>query len=315
MVRNYWEEKKHTKKCFITLTYKEQPFFLVRKDVQDFIKRFRYEINKEYYKKLRNVRKALQGDELINWKEDHKNELIKVRIYYAGEYGTRHGRPHFHIIMYGWEEDKLRYSGMSKRTNTLYYSKTIAKCWKLGKHTYQNFNEHEAPYIALYNTPKEAFKKSYKMTLEKAKKIRPLVYKLITNKGQRRNLLDELKKIEKILQEEKEKYYLIKEFNGWSLALGWEKFEEQYNKAEKYVFTEYIENKQIATPSPWIKKLANLGDIQAAEEMFRREKDIEQSANEAEERIKNLNRLKEKRKKEKLDWVEQDRKNGETTAF
>lgn len=72
------------------------------------------------------------------------------------------------------------------------------------------------------------------------------------------------------------------------MALGWEKFEEQYNKAEKYVFTEYIENKQIATPSPWIKKLANLGDIQAAEEMFRREKDIEQSANEAEERIKIL---------------------------
>lgn len=317
VVRNAYEEKDHVKKCFITLTYKEQPFFLVRKDFQDFMKRFRFEINKEYYKKLNNVKKGLSGEELKLWKEDHKEEFIKTKIYYCGEYGTKHGRCHFHAIIYGWEDENPRYLGVNKKSNIIYQSTIIQKTWGLGRTSYQKFGEHEAPYMSLYSTPQEEFKKSYKMTMEKAKKIRKLIY---GRKGeitpQYQNLLLELEKITKKLEEEKEKYYLIKEFNGWSTALGWKNFERQYDQQRHYVFEEYVGGSaKYATPSPWVKKLANMGDIQAAKEMFRREAIIVQSKNEEEEMLKNLAKEQEKRKKELIEWQERGRKNGETSDF
>ena len=149
------------------------------------------------------------------------------------------------------------------------------------------------------------------MTLEKAKQIRKAARKIISNDRQRKNLQKELAEIEKTLKESKKKYFLIKEFNGWSQALGWAKFEEIYNKSQTYIFEEYIEDKIFATPSPWVKKLANMGDIRAANEMFRREAETKQAATEAEEKAKNQNRLVSKRKKEHLEWQENGRKNGE----
>ena len=101
VIRNYYEEKTTNKKCFITLTYKDNPIFLVRKDLIDFVKRFRFEINKEYYKKYNNVKIGLSKEALEIWKEEHKNEYIKTRIFYSGEYGTVNGRSHFHVIIYG----------------------------------------------------------------------------------------------------------------------------------------------------------------------------------------------------------------------
>lgn len=311
VIRNAYESKAHDKKCFITLTYAENPIFLVRKDLQDFMKRFRFEINKEYYKKYNNVKKGLSKEALKIWKEDHKNEFTKVRIFYAGEYGTVKGRSHFHVIIYGWEDEHPRYLDINKKTNILYQSDIIHKCWGLGRTSYQAFGDHEAPYVALYNTPQEAFKSAYKMTMDKAKAIEKKANNLIRNKKQRENLLIELKSIKEELAKSREKYYLIKEFNGWSQALGWNEFEKEYNQKSFYNFEEYIEDKCYATPSSWIKKLANQGDYQAALEMFRREEEIIQSANEEEERQKNLNRTQEKRKKELLEWHENGRKNGE----
>lgn len=333
VIRNAYEAKCHDKKCFVTLTYAENPIFLVRKDLQDFMKRFRFEINKEYYKNLKKEEKkfrakikkwkkkgSILSEKTIRkwlkiktqpWREEHKEEYIKVRIFYAGEYGTVKGRSHFHVIIYGWEDENAKYLDINKKTNILYQSDIIHKCWGLGRTSYQAFGDHEAPYVALYNTPQETFKSAYKMTMEKAKEIEKKADNLIRNKKQRENLLIELKAIKEELAKSREKYYLIKEFNGWSQALGWEQFEKEYNKQSFYNFEEYFEDKIFVTPSPWVKKLANEGDIQAAMEMFRREEEIIQSANEEEERQKNLNRTQEKRKKELLEWHENGRKNGE----
>lgn len=311
VIRNYYEAKGTDKKCFITLTYRENPIFLVRKDLQDFIKRFRFEINKEYYKKYNNVKKFLSKEALEIWKEDHKNEFIKTRIFYAGEYGTAKGRSHFHVIIYGWEDENAKYLDINKKTNIIYQSEIIEKCWGLGRTSYQKFGDHEAPYIALYNTAQEDFKKSYKMTMEKAKAIQQKARGIITNDRQRQNLMTELVEIMKELETSKKKYLLIKEFNGWSQALGWKEFEKEYDKSSNYVFEEIIEGKAFATPSSWVKKLANSGDYKAAQEMYRREAEIIDSATEQEERTKNQNRMVSKRKQEVLDWAENGRINGE----
>ena len=278
--RNHFESKAHTKKCFITLTYAETPYFLVRKDLVNFLKRLRARIDE------------------------------KIRVFYCGEYGGQRGRAHFHIIIYGWEDPKASYLGINNKGNICYESKIIHDTWKKGRTSYQTFNDHEAPYIALYNTAMDEFKKSYKLTREKVKAIRASIE---GKKGEQyKNLQEELNEAEKALIEEKGKYYLIKEFNGWSLALGWEKFQEDYLKQQYNDFQVHIEDKSFACPTPWVKKLANLGDIAAAEEMFRREAEIIQSATDEEERLKNLYATYEKRKKEIIEHHEKkDRKNDE----
>ena len=66
--------------CFLTLTYNQEnaPWVsdshatLVKKDVQDFMKR---------------LRKCL--------------EPAKIRYYLCGEYGETYGRPHYHVIVFG----------------------------------------------------------------------------------------------------------------------------------------------------------------------------------------------------------------------
>ena len=285
VIRNYYEEKRHKKKCFITLTYAENSCILVRKDLQDFIKRLRTYI-------------------------ERKGSKEKFRYFYCGEYGERNGRPHYHLIIYGWEDNEAKYLGWSGKKQICYRSSIIEECWGLGRTSYQSFSTKEAPYIALYNTPQETFKHAYKMTRKKAKKLENYARNnLHMPKHQRNNLLAELKQIKSELDEEEAKYKLIKEFNGWSLALGWEEFENEYINEKAHTWQVYIEDKEFVVPSPWVKKLANMGDIEAAQEMYRREELIQQSATEEEEALKSLTKHIEKETKEKLIKANDTQKN------
>ena len=313
VVRNWYESKSHDRKCFITLTYAKQPFFLVRKDMQDFMKRFRYEINKEYLEGLKKEKRRLSHlkgriiyeEKIEKWKEDHKELYTKVRFFYSGEYGTK-GRPHFHLIIYGWDDPKAYFIGVNKKINAIYESETIKKSWGLGRTSYQDFGDFQATYISLYATPKETFKKAYKLTKEKCNHIREIVDKKIDyySSGQRVNLLNELDYYKKLLEDEKKKYILLREFNGWSISMGWEEFFKSYEKDNKYTFIEYIYDKEYATCSSWLKKLANkYGDIAAAEELFKREKEQYKSASEEEERRRNQGREQAKKVKEIKEYI------------
>ena len=278
VVRNFYEEKAHEKKCFITLTYRDNPYIIVKKDLQDFMKRLRFNLDKT------------TGE--------------KIRAFSAMEYGELNNRPHAHLIIYGWEDNKPKYLDINNRKNIVYQSELIQNIWKLGRTSYQPFYENEIPYIALYETSQETFKKSYKMTMEKNKQLEKLATK-IKNKRQRENLYKELKEQRELLVKEKEKYLQIKERNSWSIALGWEKFFKEFEQnPNNYPFIEYIQDKEFVTPSPWVKKLANMGFPSAIEEMYRREQMIEQSANEKEEKVKNLLKLQDRKKREIMDWNE-----------
>jgi hypothetical protein len=277
VVRNYYEDKAHTRKCFLTLTYEHTPYILVKKDLQDFKKRLRINLDRT------------TGE--------------KIRIFDAGEYGTLKGRPHFHLIIYGWDDEHAKYIGMNKKKNLLYRNDMIQKTWGLGRTTYQPFDSHQVPYLAMYESPKETFKKAYKLSQENGKiLIKKVQDNIRMPKAQRENLYKELN--EKLLQieNEKTKYMAIKEFNSWSLALGWQEFEKEYYKQNNYAFMEYIEDKEFCTPTPWVKKLANMGDIAAAQEMFRREQLLQMSKSEEEERIKNSLMITAKKKAKIMDW-------------
>lgn len=89
--RLYAEQKLHAKSCFITLTYDDENlsrrlrksevtafYSLDKKELQDFMKRLR------------------------------KNSGVKLRFYGVGEYGEHTHRPHFHLIVFGLDENDER---------------------------------------------------------------------------------------------------------------------------------------------------------------------------------------------------------------
>lgn len=282
LVRNTYESKRWDKISFVTLTYAETPYILLKKDLQNFIKRLRRHID-------------YRGGE-------------KLRYFAAGEYGLLNGRPHFHILIYNWNDTKAKYLDINKKQNILYKSEIIHKVWGKGRTSYQEFEPHEIPYISLYETPKEQFKRAYKMTLTKANTLRRLAKSNSAMSDEtKKNLYKELNEIEKVLKKSKEEYLAIKEFNTWSTALGWEKFLEEYNSAPVHDFNCYIDDKIFAIPSPWVKKLANEGDIQAIEEMKRR---TEEETEKSEEQLKaknetNVNAI---RKNDILSWKDKKTK-------
>lgn len=280
VVRNHFESRSHERACFITLTYAENPYIIIKKDFVDFMKRLRITLDRT------------TGE--------------KIRYMASHEYGARNGRPHHHAIIYGWDDNETSFLTINKKKKLVLKSELIEKCWGLGRTSYQEFNTNntkEISYITLYNTPQEAFKKGYKMSREKLKQLLEISRTSARfDDKQRKNLQDELLSIQAEMDEKKLKYKLLRESNSWSIGLGWEEFEKEYYQSKNYVFEHYIDEYAFVTPSPWVKKLANMGDIAAAEEMRRREEELEQSATEHDEIIKNTQRVMDKRKKEIEKW-------------
>ncbi len=247
VIRNTYESKSYDNIAFITLTYKDNPHFLIKKDLQDFFKRLRSYLS---YNKLNS----------------------DIRYFACGEYGEKRGRPHYHIILYGFKDDNLKYLGLNKKGNMLFSSPIIEKCWSLGRSTYQVFSPYEIPYISLYTSPNETLKHCYVSSIEDTKNLIKQLKNDKQNPISRLNVIRTLEDAVNKRAAEREKFIAIKEFNLWSLSLGWKEFYKAYKVNDFYDFNEFIEDKQFSTPSSWVKKLANLGDIQAANEMFRRER-------------------------------------------
>lgn len=281
-IRNYYEEKAHEKKCFITLTYENSPLILVKKDLQDFMKRLRINLDRS------------TGE--------------KVRMFGAGEYGSLKGRPHFHVILYGWQDDSSKYLGINKKGNILYQSELIQESWGLGRTSYQKWEPKEIPYTAMYATPKEQFSRAYKLNMEKVRKIKDYTYSSHLTKSQRNNLYAELDEAVKAMETSKKEYYVIKEYNTWSQGLGWEMFKQEYEKQPIKCFSEYIEDREFVTPTPWVKRLANAGDKEAAKEMFKRESLIKTMPTEEEERIRNIMQIYGRKKIEVINWNDEKTK-------
>lgn len=76
------ESLSHKNKCFITLTYRDDKNGtqqVDKKELQNFIKRLRYE-----------------------------NPKNNIKYYAAGEYGEKKGRAHYHAVILGWKPNDLK---------------------------------------------------------------------------------------------------------------------------------------------------------------------------------------------------------------
>lgn len=264
LVRNYYESKRHKKKCFITLTYAKNPIILVKKDLQDFIKRLRFHLAKEN---------------------------IQIRYFGCGEYGTKKGRPHYHLIIYGWEDNNAKFIEWNDKGFAVFQSEIIQQTWGHGRTSYQDFANEQIGYVALYVTSNH---NSYlpKLKIDELKKQ--------IKETKNRQTIQYLERRLKELEQKKQQYYSVKEFCVWSIGLGFDEFIKE-NKGE--VWIEYINDKEFITPSPWVKKLANEGDFYAYNEMQKR-KNFEKDRAETVDGRKAFkeNKAKENDAKTIIDW-------------
>ncbi|QCS36183.1 replication initiator protein [Capybara microvirus Cap1_SP_151] len=108
-IRNYFESEKYDQKCFITATYNEFkcPRFLVKKDLQLLIKQIRRYI------------------------DYHISSDMKIKYFACGEYGGQFGRPHFHILLYGFcfPKDHILKDENGKKE---YISLKLTELWNRG---------------------------------------------------------------------------------------------------------------------------------------------------------------------------------------
>lgn len=121
------ESTQHESNHFITLTYRPEalihrpnPFTLVKKDHQDFVKRLR--------------RRTGQ----------------KIRYYHCGEYGTKLSRPHYHTLFFGLHLNDLKLYSRGKHGDRLYTSELINDTWGHGYAPIGKVTMQSAAYCAGY---------------------------------------------------------------------------------------------------------------------------------------------------------------------
>lgn len=129
------EAEMHEKNCFLTLTYNNENLpedgSINMDHLQLFIKRLR--------KKL--------GDK-------------KIRYYACGEYGDKMERPHYHMILFGYdfvdkvfhhvsESSSNRYNNLSN-CNKVYVSEILSDIWKMGFCAIGEVTMESCGYVARY---------------------------------------------------------------------------------------------------------------------------------------------------------------------
>ncbi len=136
-IRSSLELQKYKQACCLTLTYREKDLpenaVLRYKDVQDFIKRLRWHLKK------------------------HTGQNPNIKYLCACEYGKKHLRPHYHIVIFGYFPPdvpfyggKLRPYKITSKGSQLFKSKFINNLWSKGFVDVGLVNHQTCRYVAQY---------------------------------------------------------------------------------------------------------------------------------------------------------------------
>ena len=118
------ESEQHIHNCMVTLTYDNEhnDNELHKRDLQLFLKRLRKHIFPS-----------------------------KVRYFGCGEYGSKGGRPHYHLCLFGWRPDDLEYFFTSPKSGEkIYTSEILSKIWGNGYVSVGELTMQGALYSSLY---------------------------------------------------------------------------------------------------------------------------------------------------------------------
>lgn len=84
-----------------------------------------------------------------------------IGVCYAAEYGSDNERPHYHLLVYGYNPSDLRPWRISQSGNQLYRSQTLEKLWPYGFVEIGEVTQASATYVASYIHKKTDNKKDY----------------------------------------------------------------------------------------------------------------------------------------------------------
>lgn len=127
-IRCVHEAQMHDQNCFLTLTYNDENLPTDRSVHKEHVQKF-----------VRSLRKrGLQK---------------KIRYFACGEYGELKQRPHYHLIIFGYDfPDKMLWS--MSNGNALYRSEFLESVWTKGFATIGDVTFESAAYVARYVTKK-----------------------------------------------------------------------------------------------------------------------------------------------------------------
>jgi len=130
MESKYWQDC-----CFVTLTYNDEN--LPRHIIDGHLFYTDEEIKE--HPELSYIYEPTLHDKHLTlfFKRLRKQLESKIRYYAVGEYGTRFGRPHYHMIIFGL-------------SGTVANAQLIAKCWNYGFVDVRHFFKETCSYIAGY---------------------------------------------------------------------------------------------------------------------------------------------------------------------
>lgn len=124
-IRCVHEAKFYIESSFLTLTYDNDKLpsdgLLNHKDVQLFLKRLRKFIHP-----------------------------VKVRYLVVGEYGDGNGRPHYHMLLYGYDFSSDRVKVSKRSSYYIYTSNELSGLWQKGFCSIGAITEKSASYVAKY---------------------------------------------------------------------------------------------------------------------------------------------------------------------
>ena len=134
--RSFIEASAWQKNCFLTLTYDEKHLpekrNLCKRDVQLFFKR---------------LRKKAEGNEY--W--EHKGKQSKpIRYFYAGEYGPKTLRPHYHAGVFNYWPEDAKFYKKSKYGDDYFTSEFLNRTWGNGYVIIGRMEYASACYIERY---------------------------------------------------------------------------------------------------------------------------------------------------------------------
>ena len=152
--RHFFEEA-----SFLTLTYDEKhildcPIFEYKNPwVELFGPDPEFDDDLESFRGRSLVRKHIVdfNKRLRRYLDYHYNK--KVKIYYCGEYGSKNGRPHFHLIVLGhdFSDNRKFYKyGKKGRQNPLYTSSVLDRIWNKGFTVIGDVTHQSVAYVARY---------------------------------------------------------------------------------------------------------------------------------------------------------------------
>lgn len=133
-LRCVYEAARWQRSSFLTLTYRSSDLpsnrSLLKRDHQLFFKRLRQRLLREY-------------------------GVSKIKYFMCGEYGEKKGRPHYHVVLFGWDfPDRIPVANNPGARDQLYDSPFLAEVWGHGEVRIGEVTSESAAYVARYSLKK-----------------------------------------------------------------------------------------------------------------------------------------------------------------